>query len=86
MISFVRTAVLQELPGWQAAGQPMSGPVTVRHVYPVAADPVLLWLPGGAESYWLATHDSVRRTQLPEAGGTASEAVAPVKNATDPIP
>jgi hypothetical protein len=26
-----------------------------------------LELPGGAESYWLATHDSIGRTQLPGA-------------------
>jgi hypothetical protein len=37
---------------------------------------------GGAESYWLATHDSAERTQLPGVGGSAS----PITHATHPIP
>jgi hypothetical protein len=38
----------------------------------------LFLLPGAAESYWLATHDSVRSTQQAGVGGTAS----PAKHAT----
>jgi hypothetical protein len=60
-------ALLQQRGGWHTA--PCSWP---PHSVTFSA-----W---GAESYWLATHDSVRRTQLPGVGGSAS----PITHATHP--